>query len=535
MTRSLLFLALLFPLISSAQVSITVASPSPTVNGRFGSSVASIGDIDDDGVPDALVGARGEALNGSSPASGRAHAVSGATGAIIRSFDPPSPAEDDQFGAAIDAAGDIDQDGNGDVLVGAPNTDGSIANEGRVYLFSGATSVLLQTYASPNPNLGGRFGRSVARIQDADGDGRPDVLIGAPGEDVSDGDAVFAGAGRAYVFSSVTGDLLATLEPSEPQVSLAFGGSVGGGNDYDDDGRADLLVGLPRFDVDLGAGALEDAGAVEVRSGADGSLLRQLTSPSPSTGARFGQSVTRIGDVDGDGTQDVLTGERGRAYLFSGATGAIIRQLANPTGNDEAEFGGAVAGAGDVDDDGQADIFVSAPTEDVENPFGPGIILDAGRAYVFSSATGAAIRQVDSMLPTTDGEFGAVATRIGDVNDDNEPDLLVGAPGEGGSGLEGGGNAYLILNPPPVATETAPTTGRALTASPNPARGSLRLGIEAGRTGTLTVVDAIGREVFRAEVQGAVSLNVSEWAPGVYLARFASDAGTVTRTVTVTH
>ena len=110
------------------------------------------------------------------------------------------------FGVSTAGVPDLDGDGRGDVLVGAWRENGGAEDAGRAYVFSGVTGARLRTLASPNPELDAQFGRSVAGVPDADGDGQGDLLVGAP---LEDGGA--SNSGRAYLFSGATGELLRTL------------------------------------------------------------------------------------------------------------------------------------------------------------------------------------------------------------------------------------------------------------------------------------------------------------------------------------
>src|SRR5262249_3837262 len=183
------------------------------------------------------------------------------------------------------------------------------------------TGRLLYALDLPHPRLAGgsgvtpfsgaSFGWAVAAAGDIDRDGAPDILIGAFNYDES---------GAAYVFSGRTGTLLLTLQPPQPQPSAGFGWSVASLGDLTSDRVPELIVG---------AFAYAGAGRVFVFNGKEGSLLWSLEPPSPEPSA-FGWSVAGAGNLDGDGSPDLVIGApyasvdgasaQGCVYAFSRRT-----------------------------------------------------------------------------------------------------------------------------------------------------------------------------------------------------------------------
>ena len=180
---------------------------------------------------------------------------------LLRTLDTPNPYSWGQFGASV-AAGDVNGDGMDDVVVGAAGEYVGGNTLGRAYVFSGVNGSLLLTVESPNPNLAGDFGTSLA-VGDVNGDGKGDIAVGAGGERVG-GNAY---QGRAYVFSGADGSLLFTLDSPNPEEGAWFGSSVAVG-DVNGDGKDDIAVGA--FGEHVGGNS---QGQVYVFSGADGSLL----------------------------------------------------------------------------------------------------------------------------------------------------------------------------------------------------------------------------------------------------------------------
>ena len=195
-----------------------------------GRAVAAAGDVDGDGVGDLIVGAPQTLTDGA--ATGTATVLSGRDGGVLLLLH--GLAEDDRFGAAVGGAGDINLDGNDDVIVGAFLEDSVVADAGAVRVFSGRDGHVLLTFAGLES--GAQFGRVVSGGGDVDGDGVPDVAIGAPADD-----SAGLNAGRVRVYSGAGGTLL--LDLSGEQAGDRFGSAVALAGDLDLDAHAELLVG----------------------------------------------------------------------------------------------------------------------------------------------------------------------------------------------------------------------------------------------------------------------------------------------------
>jgi hypothetical protein len=351
-----------------------LVSPNEEEDGFFGTSVSGAGDANQDGHADVIVGAEYEDPGTSPPSAGRAYVFSGLDGSLLFELASPNEKQAGQFGHEVAGAGDVNQDGVADVIVGAPNEnpDNSPGEAGRAYVFSGQNGNLLFALKSPNEELQGHFGFSVAGTGDVNQDGQADLVVGAFGEAPE-------GAGRAYVLSGANGSSLFQLESPRQESSGGFGWTVAGGGDVNKDGVPDVIVG---------AWKEEPIGHAYVFSGEDGSLLFEPL--SPDGGNAFGWSVASAGDFNDDGFADVIVGDEaadpgngpraGRAYVFSGPSGNLLIELASPNGEEFGDFGHSVAAAGDVDQDGLPDLIVGAYQED------PGSSpANAGRAYLFVS------------------------------------------------------------------------------------------------------------------------------------------------------
>ena len=226
--EALLYLGAAGGLSSSPAVILT----SPVGGDRFGTSVATAGDVNGDGYDDVIVGTEGGSA---------AYVYLGASSGLGPAPDATlTSATGEYFGWSVGSADDVDGDGYDDVLVGAP---GSGSSDGRVYVYLGSSaglrttsSVTLEAAVS-----GGEFGSSLGAAGDVDGDAFGDVIVGT------------WSAGEAYLFHGAAGGLstaAATLLEGDP--TEFFGRPVSGAGDVNADGYADVIVG--HRDYDAGAG-----------------------------------------------------------------------------------------------------------------------------------------------------------------------------------------------------------------------------------------------------------------------------------------
>ncbi|MCC7013164.1 MAG: FG-GAP repeat protein [Planctomycetes bacterium] len=375
---------------------------------QLGDSVAVVGDIDMDGQADIAVGAPYADGNGTS--SGAVRVISGATGQILFTFH--GAAAGDRLGESVARAGDVDGDGYGDVIAGAPLADfGGKLNCGMARVFSGRTGAVLHTWYGDEAN--DWFGQSVDGAGDVTGDGRADLIVGAPYGKAS----VTSNVGEARLFNGVTGAVIRTH--NAPQGVAVFGYSVSGAGDINQDGWDDVIVGAPQSSY-VG----QDSGRAWVFSGKTGATLR--TFDGTTSGEYFGVCVDGGGDVDNDGYPDVVIGSpfadynggnSGSVFVYSGRTWGLLYNFKGTASADE--LGRSCAWAGDVDGDGWADVVGGAKYKDQT-------VGNGGMARVWSGRTGAALFSVYGSV--VDEQLGHAVAGGGDVNGDGLDDFVVGWP-----------------------------------------------------------------------------------------------------------
>ncbi len=418
-----------------------------------GFGVAPAGDVNGDGYEDVLLGAAASDGNSGFVAFLFRGPVQGT---LSSDYADARFASESLTGAGVVAtAGDTDVDGYDDILIGVPGE----GTAGAVYLILGPV-VGTVGLDSADAKLVGEITDSHAGYSvsagDLDDDGFPDVVLGAPSPVEVQPGRVRAEPGVAYVqFGPVVGEVelaVADVRLLGSEQSDRAGMSVSAGLDANGDGIDDILVGSPGLDANG-----EDAGAAFLLNGP---LLGNidLTSadaiiPGSHAGDSVGVSVALVPDVNGDGVADVLVGApgdntngdlAGAAYLFHGPLPGTV----DLAGADAVFLGAAswdvagwpVSSAGDLDGDGLGDLLVGSRWNDAAGD-------DAGAAYLWYgpiSGTHDPTTADVVFLGEADGDnAGSSVAPAGDVNGDGLDDLLIGAYEEG-TGGEGAGAAYLI-------------------------------------------------------------------------------------------
>jgi len=405
----------------------TIASPVLTVVGQTssayaGRSVAFV-DLDDDGKGDLIVGAPGDSTMGS--LAGQVMIFFG--GVIDATPDATiSGVAGEQFGWAVASAGDVDSNGIEDLIVGAPFNGTAGFSNGTAYIFLGwedRSKIPDRSYKANVTLLNGAADEGFGFSVASAGDANLDGY-----DDVVVG-APLAGNGRVYVFY---GGPPASMDMKAPDKTFTgdaagdqFGYAVAGGQNVDGDASLDIVAGAP---ADSSAQVILNVRRANPK-------VETLTGTAATD--QFGASVAIL-DYNGDGLGDVAVGapnataagpKAGRAYLYFGAaTPGRFDTTADRTfavGLAGDKFGTSVAG-GDPQTDGIGDLLVGAPENDTAGS-------NAGRAYVFYGSTAAdATADVIAQGQAASDQFGfSVASGSNlsaDFDANQSADFAVGAP-----------------------------------------------------------------------------------------------------------
>jgi hypothetical protein len=308
-----------------------------TLNGSnavdlFGGAVAAVPDLDGDGIDDLAVGAQWTDYSGTD--AGSVYLYSGGTGVLQRRID--GPAIGTRFGGPIGPIGDVDGDGIADLFIAHFGT-GDV-----VHVHSGFDG---HRIVNLRGKRGDMFGCSVAVLDDLDGDGARDLLIGARFHPTSLGQYV----GRIELRSTLAGTTLWAKDGTF--AGEQFGICVAALPDLDGDGTSDCAIS---GNVQNNFGTFD----VFVHSGVSGSELARIQ--RPSTDGWLDRQVVSAGDVNGDGVGDLavagiwLSGNTGyaAAHLVSGKTFDVIGRIPLDIPNSD------LSAVGDLDGDGRADLAV---------------------------------------------------------------------------------------------------------------------------------------------------------------------------------
>ncbi len=320
---------------------------------------------------------------------------------------------------------------------------------------AGAEGALIVTRVeNPAPMADAAFGRSVAGLGDVDGDGWSDLAVGAPGADI------------AYILSGhAPFDVIHAIPDPDGLSDNNFGFAVAAVGDLDGDGVGDLAVGAPGDLISIPLPCPVEpppcvANPVNGRafafSGSTGALIRNFTPAAAEGFLEFGFAVEGLGDVTGDGIPDVAVGSPvhhltswGEVYAFSGADAAQLWRTREPPYPDERQdipsFGRFLASIEDLDGDGRRDLIVAAPFHDADPD--PVSYQLTGRTHILSGDDGTIIRIDENPPPvpvTSDDFFGGQVAAVGDQDGDGHEDYGAGDRGENAVHILSGDDGSVI-------------------------------------------------------------------------------------------
>jgi hypothetical protein len=441
---------------------------------RMGSSVSTAGDVNGDGYGDIVIA--GSGVTDASEA--RVYHGGGDTVALAAGFSTPDFPASSEAGSSLAAAGDLNGDGYGDHLIGAPRDDGAFDDAGSfrpVYGGScgpacGPPPPLIHDWIGAQADE--RLGASVAGAGDVNGDGFDDALVGAPRYDVSHPPAdtrVDAGRVRLYLGTASGLSIAAALDLEGDEDGAEFGGAVASAGDVNGDGHADVLVGEPYADAPL----LPDAGRVSLYLGRPDPIALSTTPAWVTYGTRagghFGFGVASAGDVDRDGRSDVIIAEErggalglGAAHLYLGNASGLSPMRAQLFENDSSQgvpaepSGTSVSSAGDVNGDGYADIVVGFPSYVATS----GATSADGLVRVYLGGAPGPDAIADTEVIGDPGmHLGFSVSGGGDFDGDGYSDITVGAPGTQVS--EPGEGAVFVFHGSAAGIAAAPSASLA--------------------------------------------------------------------------
>ena len=449
---------------SAAGLATTAAwsTESNQADANFGFAVATAGDMDGDGYSDVIVGAPN--YDNGQTDEGRAYVYCGSSGGLSTTarWTGESNQASSYFGRTVATAGDVQNDGYSDIIVGAHYYDSTFVNEGAAFAYysDGRYFPVTPSWVAYGGQESALFGFAVGTAGDVNGDGHSDVVVGAPLFDSGEADE-----GGVFLFRS-DGSKLETKASWTGQCNQAdahLGESVGTAGDVNGDGYADIIAGAMYYDN----GQVNEGRAFVYHGGAAGSPVWAWSYENDQANSELGRSVGTAGDVNGDGYADVIVSalyydngetDEGRASVILGSAGGLEGNASWTAESNQASalFGRSVATAGDVNGDGYSDVIVGAQYYD-DGQF------DEGAAFVYHGGSNGLSGFYATEIFGPPGELGYTVASAGDVNGDGYADLIAGGPGGNGA------KAYYGSASAPTRPPTGPSTASAARASRRPA------------------------------------------------------------------
>ncbi|MGK7935641.1 MAG: dockerin type I domain-containing protein [Xenococcaceae cyanobacterium] len=466
---------------------------------RLGDAVSSAGDINGDGIADIIIGAKDADVNGNN-STGKIYVIfgknsdfsssfnlanlDGSNGFVLNGIDA-----EDLAGISVSNAGDINNDGVEDLIIGARGGDpNGNSNAGESYVVFGQDSGFNASFNLANLdgsngfvingiNSGDFSGTSVSGAGDVNGDSIDDLIIGANFAD--------SNAGESYIVFGQDSGFNASFNLANLDGSNGFvinginsgdfsGTSVSGAGDINGDGVSDLIIGANFADPNGNSNAGESYVVFGNKNGFTSNLnLANLDGSNGfvingiNSGDFSGTSVSSAGDINGDGFSDLIVGatnadpnnqeNAGQAYVILGTDAEFNSSFDLSSLNGQNGFvingtsvdnllGTSVSSAGDFNGDRLDDIIISAV----------GANQETGTSYVlFGSAEPFnAVVDLDQLEPNQGFTIGGIdqgdrsgnsVSGAGDVNGDGFDDLIIGAPQADPNDIRDAGESYLVF------------------------------------------------------------------------------------------